>query len=69
MTMVHIVTKRNPVLYCIFLLKVSVSLSSSLMQVNNNFLSVGNANKEITVITGYPFFHILRKKEKGYILV
>lgn len=61
MTMVHILTKRNPVLSVFvhllyFSLKALVSLSSSLMQVNNNFLSVGNANKEITVITGYLSF-------------
>lgn len=29
---------------------------SSFPQVNNNFLSVGNANKEITVIFSYPIF-------------
>lgn len=29
------------------------SLLHSLMQVNNNFLSVGNANKEITVIDAF----------------
>ena len=29
------------------------------MQVNNNFLSVGNANKEMTVITEYLCFHTI----------
>lgn len=29
---------------------------SSFPQVNNNFLSVGNANKEIAVIFSYPIF-------------